>query len=140
VLGVRDGDTRANRIASAEKCPEVGPERHPERGYYEVVPAAMAAPAAATTNLARSRLVGAQRARATAHSSFIRPGYRGSSALADRQRRSVLRRHGRTAETNIKPPGRRSVSDGTPRGETVALSRLWPLVRSWSRRGFAVIR
>jgi hypothetical protein len=57
-------------------------EGDPERGYYEVVPAAVAALAAATTYLAGNRLVGAQRARATALSSFIAPAYRRSARCA----------------------------------------------------------
>lgn len=76
MLGIRDCDARADRVARPQQSAQVGPESHPERSCYEVVPAAVAAPAAATTDLAGSRLVGAQRARATALSSSMRSAYR----------------------------------------------------------------
>jgi hypothetical protein len=76
VGGVRDRDAGADRVAGPEQSAQVGRERDPEWSYYEVVPAAMAASAAATANLAGSRLVGAQRARATALSSLMFAAYR----------------------------------------------------------------
>jgi hypothetical protein len=66
VAGVGDRDARADRVARPKESAEVRLEGDPERGYCEVVPAAVAASAAATTNLTRSRFVGAQRARADA--------------------------------------------------------------------------
>jgi hypothetical protein len=71
VPGAGDRDARADRVALPKESAEVRLEGDPERGYYQVVPAAAAASTAVTTNLARSRFVGAQRARAAALSSLM---------------------------------------------------------------------
>jgi hypothetical protein len=66
VRGMRDSDTRANRIAGPEEGPEVRLEGDPQGGNYEMVPAAVAAAAAAAADVAGTRFLRAQRARATA--------------------------------------------------------------------------
>jgi hypothetical protein len=66
MVGVRNRDAGTDRVTGPEQGAEIGPKGNPEWRYYEVVPAAMTASATATTNLARPRLAGAQRARATA--------------------------------------------------------------------------
>lgn len=73
VARVGDYDTRADRIARSQEGPEICLEGDPQRGDDEVIPAAVRASAAGTTDLAGIRFVGAQRARATALSSFIGP-------------------------------------------------------------------
>lgn len=81
----------ADRVAGSEQGAQICFEGDPEWGNYEVVPAAVAAPAAATTNLTGSRLLGAQRARASALSSFMvgayrrpdRPAYPGRARRSD---------------------------------------------------------
>lgn len=75
MVGVGDGEAGADGIAGPEEGSEVGLKGDPERGDQEVIPAAMAAAAAGTTDPAGSRLVGAQRARATAPSSIMQRAY-----------------------------------------------------------------
>jgi len=85
VAAIWDRDARADRVAGSNEGPQVRLECDPERGYYEMVPAAVAASAAATTNLARNRFLRAQRARAIVLSSFIAPAYRRGRRLAAKE-------------------------------------------------------
>jgi hypothetical protein len=71
---VRDRDTCTDGIARPEEGSEVRLKGDPERGNNEVVPAAVAATAPVTTNVAGTGFLRAQRARATALSSLMRPG------------------------------------------------------------------
>jgi len=66
---------RADRVAGPEERPEVGLKRDPQGGNEEVVPAAVPALAATATDIAGPGLCGAQRARASALSSFMPPQY-----------------------------------------------------------------
>jgi hypothetical protein len=75
VRSCRYCDARADRVARAEQGPEVGLEGNPQRSYDQVVPAAVPMSAAGTPDVAGSRFVGAQCARATALSSFIARAY-----------------------------------------------------------------
>jgi hypothetical protein len=52
VLGIGDRDARSDRVAGTKQGPEVGLKGDPKRSYYEVVPAAVAASATPTTNVA----------------------------------------------------------------------------------------
>lgn len=92
---VRDRDARPDGIAGPQQGAKVRLERHPEWGYYEMVPAAVAAVAAATTDLAGSRFAGAQRARATALSSVMLVSLpAGVRSLPARGLRPLIHLHG----------------------------------------------